>query len=151
VKLVGVERKFGKVRKILCGGVVPVEGRIDRIDLLEGKEGVVRVVDYKTGRALSENEIWGRVGRAKMSAREQTLAEGIATAYLRQLLFYKMLVESEPDFPYRVEVGRLEFIRADEGRRAVSREVILEDEQVTQLKELIEQVWEEITTLKFLK
>lgn len=60
---------------------VPLNGRLDRIDILEGNQ--VRVVDYKTGKVKEE-----------FIKPTYTYDESGKGKYWRQLLFYKLLLEN---------------------------------------------------------
>jgi ATP-dependent exoDNAse (exonuclease V) beta subunit len=148
VKLVAVERNFGRQPKLVCGQV-PVTGKIDRIDLLDDGSDGVRVVDYKSGSPMSLNQILGQTASVRLSERERSLPAPLQTAQLRQLLFYKLLVELEPQFPYQAKVGTLEFIKATAEKRPMTRPINLLDEHVEMLKDLIQEVWAEIQSLSF--
>lgn len=69
-------------RNIVFEGV-PLTGKIDKIELLPYGGNEVRLVDYKTGRAKSLNEVKGLTANGDGK-------------YFRQLLFYKLLFELDP-------------------------------------------------------
>lgn len=69
-------------RNIVFEGV-PLTGKIDKIELLSSGADEVRLVDYKTGRAKSLNEVKGLTANGDGK-------------YFRQLLFYKLLFELDP-------------------------------------------------------
>jgi hypothetical protein len=60
-------------------GDIPISGKLDRLD--KKADGTVTVIDYKTGKAKSENEIRG-------------LTQSSDGGYYRQLVFYKLLLNS---------------------------------------------------------
>lgn len=72
---------------------VMIKGRIDRVDILE--DGAAHVVDYKTGKAKSRNQIVG-------------LTKDSDGNYYRQLVFYKLLLERSGE--YKVKSAELDFI-----------------------------------------
>ncbi|MFA6039150.1 MAG: ATP-dependent DNA helicase [Candidatus Peribacteraceae bacterium] len=107
---------------------IPLKGLIDRIDRdhPEGAAGVV--IDYKTGRPQSENQI----------------REG---DYFRQLQFYTVLLElAYPSLTPRAFI--LEFIGERE-EHPVSRPFVITQEEKDRMKELIRAVWGKITALDF--
>lgn len=74
-------------------------GKIDRVDL--GTDGrAVRVVDYKTGKPKTRNEIEGKTAKAD-------------AGYRRQLSFYSLLLHLYGDERYATETGVLSFVEAD--------------------------------------
>jgi DNA helicase-2/ATP-dependent DNA helicase PcrA len=140
-----VERFFGSGRTKVVLDDILLTGRIDRIDWLDKDQKKVKVVDYKTGRVKSDNEIEGKTG--KLSEREQSLPESIRGAYKRQLLFYKLLTELDRTFPYKVVEGEFDFIEPNQSGKLVRRRFVLKDEDIQDLKNLIKEVVDELKTL----
>lgn len=70
-----------------------IKGRIDRVDI--NKDGTAHVVDYKTGKAKSRNQIAG-------------LTKDSDGNYYRQLVFYKLLLEKAK--LYKVKDAELDFV-----------------------------------------
>ncbi len=66
---------------------VTIRGRIDRIDIF--KDGSAHVVDYKTGKPKSRNQIAGLTKDSDLPRRRGGKAGG---NYYRQLVFYKLLL-----------------------------------------------------------
>ncbi len=79
--------------------LLPLTGKLDRIDL-SADGTALRVVDYKTGKAKSRNEIEGKTAKADAS-------------YRRQLSFYSLLLSLHDDERYRTDEGVLSFIEPD--------------------------------------
>lgn len=151
IKPLFVEKFFGGGFAQTMLGDIPLSGRIDRIDIIDPEKKLVRVVDYKTGRVQSVNEIEGKTLSAGLSEREQSLPEAIRGPYKRQLLFYKLLTELDKTFPHTVAQGTFEFIEPSKtSQKFVRREFDLHQSDVDQLKELIKEVMDEIRNLKFL-
>lgn len=103
-------------------GTITLSGKLDRMD---GKEGTpVVVIDYKTGKAKSENDIKGDTKNGTGD-------------YYRQLVFYKMLLAR--DGRYTMGKGALHFVEPNDSEKIVVREFVITDEEVQELeKELSE-------------
>jgi RecB family exonuclease len=102
-------------------------GKLDRIDI--GADGLaVRVVDYKTGKPKTRNEIEGKTAKADAS-------------YRRQLSFYSLLLHLHGDDRYMTETGVLSFVEAD-GKGRIHEEVFDsgEDERQALITEITEVV-----------
>jgi len=113
---------------------VSIGGKIDRIDFVSDSK--VKVVDYKTGKQRTRNEI---LGATKNS-------DG---GYFRQLVFYKLLISLNKDKNWEVVSGELNFVEPndkDEFRREVFD---IEDEKVEELKTTIATMAEEVRNLSF--
>jgi DNA helicase-2/ATP-dependent DNA helicase PcrA len=146
-----VEKFFGSGFSQTVLDDIPLVGRVDRIDLLDSEKKLVRVVDYKTGRIQSINEIEGKTISAGLSERELSLPEPIRGPYKRQLLFYKLLTELDRTFPHTVTKGTFEFIEPSKtSQKFVRREFDLQQNDVELLKELIREVRSELKQLAFL-
>ncbi|HEB13741.1 MAG TPA: ATP-dependent helicase, partial [candidate division CPR3 bacterium] len=74
---------------------IRLTGKLDKVELGEDKE--VNVVDYKTGRVRSRNEI---EGKTKTSTGD----------YKRQLVFYKLLLDNHKKGKYIMKTGELDFV-----------------------------------------
>lgn len=102
-------------------GEVPLTGKLDRLDIKE--DGTALVIDYKTGKAKSENDIRG-------------LTKNGTGDYYRQLVFYKLLLEK--DGRYRMSEGALHFVEPNEKGDCVIRRFTITDAEVAALeRELI--------------
>lgn len=149
-----VERKFGgKSNPVyLQNGeeMIKVDGKIDRIDLIDKDSRTVRVFDYKTGSPKSENQILGLTKSNDISEREQALPETIRGSMKRQLIFYKLLSELDPTFDYNVADTVFDFLQPNDSGKLVSRNFIITDQDVADLKALIVEVHKEMKTLSFL-
>jgi DNA helicase-2/ATP-dependent DNA helicase PcrA len=109
---------------------VPLTGKIDK---LAATDNGITVHDFKTGRPL----------------KRFSNSSGKSMSYQRQLVFYKLLVENTADFRGQtVKEGVLEFVEPDDGE-VVTLEKEITDEEVKQLKKLIQVVYDHITNLNF--
>ncbi len=118
------ESEFAVTASLTVPGVgeVPLSGKLDRLDLAE--DGTVTVIDYKTGKAKSENEIRG-------------LTKAADGDYYRQLVFYKLLLAK--DGRYAMRDGALHFVEPDEKGRCILRTFTVTDAEVAALEtELIQ-------------
>jgi DNA helicase II / ATP-dependent DNA helicase PcrA len=108
---------------------VPVTGRIDKIEVLDEALKRVKVVDYKTG------------------SPDKALAKDDAT---RQIVFYQLLCDLAPNFPWKMEFGELDFLKKNKKSEFVRREVGVLPEDIESLRSEIVRVWRELQTLEFL-
>lgn len=91
-------------------GEVPLSGKLDRLDLRE--DGTVAVIDYKTGKVKSENDIRG-------------LTKSGDGNYYRQLVFYKLLLDK--DGRYAMSEGALHFVEPNEKGKCIIRSFKITD------------------------
>ena len=98
-------------------GAVPLTGKLDRLDMKT--DGSVLVIDYKTGKVRSENDI---KGRTKNSTGD----------YYRQLIFYKLLLKK--DGRYAMNEAALHFIEPSEKGDIVTRRFTITDAEVEALE-----------------
>jgi DNA helicase-2/ATP-dependent DNA helicase PcrA len=105
------------------------------IDVIEYKgDGSIHVVDYKTGKHRSRDEIEGKTKNGTGD-------------YKRQLDFYSILLElSESDKPTE---SRLEFIEPNENGKTRKESFAYDGDAVAELKKQIAAVAEQIYTLSF--
>lgn len=125
-------------RGIVFDGV-PLTGKIDKIELRYPDSDEVRLVDYKTGRPKSLNEVKG----------ETKNGDG---KYFRQLLFYKLLFELDSGlFPkYRPTALALEFVEGKDGKY-VSLDVDFTEGDMERLKGEIRDSWKKISDPEYWK
>lgn len=111
---------------------LPLAGQLDKIEFLSDTRA--NVVDYKTGNpdnAYSHAKPGGK--------------------YHRQLVFYRLLCDASPRFPYEMASGEIDFVQ--KSRRSgsfVKRRYEISDDEVAELKDTIRRVWGEIQELRFL-
>ena len=121
---------------------MPLEGEAPERVLLRGlidviefnADGSIHVIDYKTGKHKSRNELEGGTKNATGD-------------YKRQLDFYCILMElGQMERPARLT---LEFIEPDGSGKTAVHTFLYDEEKVKELKETIERVADEIYTLAF--
>lgn len=134
------EYSFGHRNVFL--GEAHLTGKIDKIEQL-GKPEIgsaipVKIVDYKTGNIKSPGEISG-TAKGRFSGRLK-----------RQLLFYKILCDHEPDFKkqFDMQIAELDFVQGKDGKFKKAQ-VEWTDQDLDELSELIQQTWTKIQNLEF--
>ncbi len=128
------------VRGVLLDDI-RLSGKIDKLECLDEQCSLVRVVDYKTGKPKSRNEIEGITKTAKRHPG--------AGGYKRQLVFYKLLLDRFADGKYTMREGMIDFVEPN-ASGAYKRETfdILPEDTVT-LEDTIRRVADEILNLQF--
>lgn len=109
-----------------------LRGKLDRVDEVAGG---VRVVDYKTGKPRSRNDIMGKT------------ASGDG-GYYRQLVFYRLLLARAEASRTMVE-GILEFVEPDDAGKVRTEAFEVPDADVQELERTITDAAERILTLAF--
>jgi DNA helicase-2/ATP-dependent DNA helicase PcrA len=123
-----------EIGRVLLGDI-PLTGKIDRIEFLDDG-GHVHVVDYKTGKPKSRNDILG----------ETKTSEG---NMIRQLIFYKLLLSLYDNGVYDAVSGEINFVEPTETGNYRHEQFALENDSVEKLSEEIKRVTEEIRSLAF--
>ena len=155
VNVFDIERSFGGSRKVIFGDI-QLSGKIDRIDLIDADKGLLRVYDYKTGKPKTRGgiEATSKTYQKDFSERELNLPETIRGPYKRQLIFYKILLDLDRTINpnWKVSEAVFEFIEPKEkgSNQHVSHAYSITDEEVSDLKQLIKEVMQEIRSLSFL-
>ncbi|MDQ5893304.1 MAG: ATP-dependent helicase UvrD/PcrA, partial [Patescibacteria group bacterium] len=102
-----------------------LKGNLDKVEILNDRD--VNVVDYKTGKRKSENK----------------------ENYVRQLTFYKLLLNLDEKKKYVMKSGELDFIEADDKGKQKKDVFDISDAQVEELIALIKEKAQEIYSLSF--
>lgn len=106
-------------------GTILLKGNLDKIEFLD--DHFVNVVDYKTGKPKSK----------------------VDENYIRQITFYKLLLELDEKKKYEMRSGELDFVEPDDKGKYKKVRYEITDEEVGALKELIKKTAEEIYELTF--
>lgn len=110
-----------------------LRGTLDRMDIL--KNGDCVVIDYKTGKPKTRNEIEGKTKNGTGD-------------YKRQLVFYALLLERSLEKRH-MDKGILDFVEPDPKGKYHREEFAVTKEEKSALEEIIQQVAEEILALAF--
>ncbi|MFN3187999.1 MAG: ATP-dependent helicase [Candidatus Paceibacteria bacterium] len=97
-----------------------LKGNLDRLDLADDGT-VLRVVDYKTGKPKTRNEIEGKTKNSDGN-------------YKRQLIFYALLLSLYDDDRYRCRTGALSFVQPDIKDRIHEEVFEVTDQEIDDLK-----------------
>ncbi len=152
--VIEVERSIGYGwKQAVLDKDIQLTGKIDRLDWLDINKKLIKVIDYKTGKPKSDNQIIGQTKSSNLSERERELPDTIRGPYQRQLVFYKLLCQLDRTFNYTVQAGAFDFVEPanKDNLKLVTREFEITDEAVQDLKQLIREVMKEIRELKFLE
>jgi len=115
---------------------VTLTGKLDRIDIDENGN-VVRVVDYKTGKPKTRNDIEGKTQSSNGD-------------YKRQLTFYALMLSLYEDERYRCKTGTLSFVEPDSKGMIHEEVFMISDDEIEELKKDIIRVVGEIISGSFL-
>ncbi|MEX1997751.1 MAG: ATP-dependent DNA helicase [Candidatus Andersenbacteria bacterium] len=112
---------------------VPLTGMIDKVEI-DAAARSAHVVDYKTGNPDTKRAALQRGGD-----------------YHRQLVFYKLLGDSSPRFPYDIHSGEIDFVEKSPSKKAyIKKKYGLTTTDTKALRVIIQQVWRDINALRFL-
>jgi len=146
---VGLERKL----LITIGDNIIFTGKYDKVEWEDERRGLVRIVDYKTGRPDEH---------LKSIDSNKDITNPECDGYLRQLVCYRLLYERDKKEsrgriashgilvftePLSCDIKKLGY---EEGQY-VNKVVSISDDMVTDLERLIKNVWKGIKGLEFNK
>ncbi len=123
------------IKGILLTPQIRLTGVIDKLEFVDG-DNQVKVVDYKTRSPLGRRELEGKT-------------RGSSGDYLRQLVFYKLLLDRYESGRYRMTTGELDFIEPDPRGRYRRELFVISAADVSVLEQLIKRVGAEILALDF--
>lgn len=122
------------IRGVLVDNI-KLTGKLDKVEFLDDAGGI-HVVDYKTGKPKSRNEIEGKT---------KTSDGGMK----RQLVFYKLLLNSYKNGKYRMKIGEIDFVEPND-RGKYKKEIFeIEAKEILELEGCVRKSAEEIQNLAF--
>lgn len=133
LKPLDLEYNF-RPHQVRLDGTIPITGKLDKIEPIPGSR-LVRVVDYKTGSIRSRNAILGQTAAADSD-------------YWRQLQFYYVLAESDPNFPY--QIGEVALVFLDNKAMFRTEVFTIEKRDREEMKQLIREVRHRILKQDFI-
>lgn len=114
---------------------IKITGELDLVEYVDNSLSKVNVVDFKTGRPRSRNEILGKTKNADGN-------------YHRQLVFYKLLLHHfKPG--WEMKKGCLDFVQADSKGTFHKEEFEISNEEVAKLQEQVFEATKDILSLGF--
>ena len=128
-KISGVDFPIGKEK-------IRLTGKLDKIEINPKNKSAI-VTDYKTAKPKSKNWILG-LTKDKRSGE-----------YFRQLVFYKLLLDSLHHKKFNMELGIIDFTEPDDQKRFRKEAFEISSGDVKNLRDLISKTADEILNLKF--
>lgn len=131
-----VEKKFGNGSSQPRLDDIPLKGKMDKLEWIDRSEKTVRVVDYKTGQPKSRNAIEGKTQSGDMN-------------YKRQILFYKLLADHDPNFGEFLNEAEFVFVEPNPSGKFVSHRFQFNTEEIEDLKTEIKNTMSKIRQHQF--
>jgi len=131
-----VEQFFGYGWAQIYLDDIPLVGKVDKVELIDQKIRAVRMIDYKTGRAKTRNEIEGKT-------------QNSTGDYKRQLVFYKLLADSDRRLKLNMVEGEMDFVEPNQRGKFRKERFEISKEEVNELKKLIRKTMKKIRDLEF--
>jgi len=112
-----------------------IRGQIDKIEILDDSNNV-NVVDYKTGRPKSRNEIEGNTKNSRGD-------------YKRQLVFYNLLLNKFKNNKYKMKTGEIDFVEPNKNGIYKKERFEISSEEIENIIKQIKKTAKEIINLDF--
>jgi len=114
---------------------IPINGKIDKIEILDKLSKQVKIIDYKTSSPKSLNHLLGKTQEKDIS-------------FLYQAYFYKLLAESDPLFEWEISEVEFDFLTpVDNKFKKVSLPIDKDDYEI--FKKTVKDVYGKIQRLDF--
>jgi len=116
---------------------VPLKGVIDKVEIFKDH---INVVDYKTGSFKTD--------KLKSSSAD---AKGIGGDYWRQIVFYKMLLDSDNKYNWTMSSGRIDYLEPDKYKKNafITKSVNVTAEDIQEVGKQIENMYAAINKYEF--
>lgn len=111
-----------------------LKGKLDKLEIDE--DGKVNVVDYKTSKPKSRNDIEGKTKSSKGDN-------------MRQLVFYKLLLDNYEKGKYEMISGEIDFTEPDDAGRYHKEKFPISKDDVEELQNKIKGIAKEIVSFSF--
>jgi len=112
-----------------------IRGKIDKMEILDTLDNV-NVIDYKTGRSKSRNEIEGNTKNSRGN-------------YKRQLVFYNLLLNNFKNGKYKMKTGEIDFIESNKNGIYKRERFEISADELKNVEEEIKKTAKEIINLTF--
>jgi len=134
------ENKLNIINEFDINGIeiyknILIRGKIDKIEILDTSNNV-NVIDYKTGKPKSRNEIEGNTKNSQ-------------GGYKRQLIFYNLLLNNFKNGKYKMKTGEIDFIEPNKSGTYKKEKFEISSDEIKEIKEQIKEVAQEIINLTF--
>lgn len=117
---------------------IPITGTVDKMAVKESPTGkYIHLVDYKTGKLKKE-----RLNRP-------TTANPHGGVYWRQLVFYKLLVESSKQFVQPIRTAAIDYLTPDAQGQFPTKTLTFVPQDTIQLQALIKETYQKIRQHEF--
>ena len=116
---------------------IPISGALDKIEL--DKSNKVNVVDYKTGKPDN--------GKKKLNRPDEK--EPLGGEYWRQIVFYKILLESDRTKNYEMISGEIDFIEKNSKKEFTKLKIFVTPEDLKVVKDQIRTTYQKIMNFEF--
>ena len=123
-----------RINGVILSPEIRLTGVLDKVEFIGGN--AVNVVDYKTGKPKTRNELLGKTKNANGD-------------YHRQLVFYRLLLNNYGDGKYDMKSGTIDFIEPGDNGKYHKEVFEINDKDVEELKLVIYRVADEILSLSF--
>jgi len=123
------------IRGVELAKNIMINGKIDKIEIIDSSNNV-NVIDYKTGKPKTRNDIEGKTKSGNGD-------------YKRQLVFYNLLLNNYQNHKFKMVSGEIDFIEPDAKGNYKKEKFEIDEKDVVKLKEQISSVAKEIINLDF--
>jgi DNA helicase-2/ATP-dependent DNA helicase PcrA len=121
---------------------VPIKGVLDRVDI--GKDGQVDVTDYKTG------NIFPPKNKKKLKAPKAGDHDDVGGDYWRQIVFYKLLLDSDKRNNWDMTSGWMDFIEPEKDTNKLFRQkIVVTPQDIDIVGQQIKSTWDSIQNHEF--
>jgi DNA helicase-2/ATP-dependent DNA helicase PcrA len=128
------EKRIKRQFQLDSGEEINLSGILDKVEFLESEiEGKINIIDYKTGKPYSDKSV-------------KTQKEDLD----RQLVFYHLLLEGYNDNKFTINNSVLDFVEKNKKGNYEQHIVDVSEEDLSNLKEKINEVSKEIISGEFL-
>lgn len=129
------EKYIRKEFELESGQKINISGRLDKIEYFDSPaEGLINIIDYKTGRPLSE--------KTKKSEKEDLK---------RQLVFYHILYENYAENKFKINKAILDFVEKNKKGKFEQYHIDATSDEIKEVKKEINQMASEVMSGQFLK
>jgi DNA helicase-2/ATP-dependent DNA helicase PcrA len=122
---------------------IPINGKLDRVSLNGQK---VWVSDYKTGSVDNKGR---KLDPPREGYEEEDPELRFGGDYWRQIMFYKILIDADPNLSWQMTAGEIDFVEPDKNGNFKSFTIDVSQSGVTQVKEQIKTVYAKILNREF--